>query len=334
VNFRRTLGSASALCLLFLASIAVAPATGAAASTAAVATAGVVTTVGDSAAPPTPPVTKPKQAKSKAPASVSRVRLAAKRVRHGSRVKVRGIVERRSSRVGLFFRPSDSGRWYRLKKVKTDSSGRYATSVKARRNGQIRAVSSAGTTSAPRRIQVRSRISVKPVKKYTPVGSRVMLRGAVSPAGKRPVKVVVGGPDGRVIRTRTTAKGGFKVAWRPGSTGRYRVRVFAAGNGQAASDASRRIRITGLRQTHASYFGPGLFGGPLACGGTLSAGTRGVAHKTLPCGSKVTLRYRGRTVTTRVVDRGPFVAGREFDLTYATRNDLGFGDLGYVWTDR
>jgi rare lipoprotein A (peptidoglycan hydrolase) len=89
-----------------------------------------------------------------------------------------------------------------------------------------------------------------------------------------------------------------------------------------------------LRPTHASYFGPGLFGGPLACGGTLQPGTRGVAHKSLPCGAKVVLRFRGRTLTTRVVDRGPFVAGREFDLTQATRNDLGFGDLGTVWTNR
>jgi rare lipoprotein A len=156
----------------------------------------------------------------------------------------------------------------------------------------------------------------------------------VKPAGKRAVKVVVGGSRGKILRTRTRAKGGFSVSWRPEGTGTYRVRVFAGGNGHAASDASRRIRVTGLRRAHASYFGPGLYGGPMACGGRLYPGTRGVAHKSLPCGSRVTLRYRGRTVVTRVVDRGPFVPGREFDLTAATRNDLGFGDLGYVWTDR
>jgi rare lipoprotein A (peptidoglycan hydrolase) len=72
----------------------------------------------------------------------------------------------------------------------------------------------------------------------------------------------------------------------------------------------------------------------MACGGTLYPWTRGVAHKTLPCGTKVTLRYEGRTVTVPVVDRGPYVAGREFDLTEATRNDLGFGGVGTVWTNR
>ena len=53
----------------------------------------------------------------------------------------------------------------------------------------------------------------------------------------------------------------------------------------------------------------------LACGGRLGAGTIGVAHKTLPCGTRLTLRHRGRTVRVRVIDRGPFVGGREFDLS-------------------
>jgi hypothetical protein len=320
VNFIRAIRSASALFLLMSVPFVAVPAAGA--QTPATDNANSEkTTGGDNKAAAGPG------------ASVSRVRVSASRVRHGGKVEVRGVVERRSSSVRLYFRPSDSKRWQRLKKVKPQRTGRYRTSVRARRNGRIRAVSSAGTASRPTKIRVRSRISVKRVRKYTPVGSRILVRGAVKPAGRRAVKVVIGGA-GKVLRTKTSAKGGFSVSWRPGSTGRYRIRVFAAGNGQAASDSSRRIRVTGLRQTHASYFGPGLYGGALACGGRLYPGTRGVAHKSLPCGSKVTLRYRGRTVVTRVVDRGPFVAGREFDLTAATRNDLGFGDLGYVWTDR
>ena len=41
----------------------------------------------------------------------------------------------------------------------------------------------------------------------------------------------------------------------------------------------------------------------------------GVAHRTLPCGTLVTFRYGGRTVTVPVVDRGPYVSGRTWDLT-------------------
>ncbi len=78
----------------------------------------------------------------------------------------------------------------------------------------------------------------------------------------------------------------------------------------------------------ASWYGGG---GSLACGGTLTNSTLGVANKTLPCGTRLTLRYEGRTVRVRVIDRGPYVAGREFDLTEATKRALGFGDLGEVW---
>ena len=78
----------------------------------------------------------------------------------------------------------------------------------------------------------------------------------------------------------------------------------------------------------ASWYGGG---GGLACGGTLTSSTLGVANKTLPCGTLVTLRYGGRSVRVPVVDRGPYVAGREYDLTEATKQALGFGDTGNVW---
>jgi len=54
---------------------------------------------------------------------------------------------------------------------------------------------------------------------------------------------------------------------------------------------------------------------PLACGGWYRRGTVGVASRTLPCGTRVEFRYRGRTVVAPVVDRGPFTAGVDWDLT-------------------
>ena len=46
----------------------------------------------------------------------------------------------------------------------------------------------------------------------------------------------------------------------------------------------------------------------------------------------MTLRYNGRTVRVPVIDRGPYVGSREFDLTEATKQALGFGDTGTVWS--
>jgi rare lipoprotein A (peptidoglycan hydrolase) len=52
----------------------------------------------------------------------------------------------------------------------------------------------------------------------------------------------------------------------------------------------------------------------------------GVAHKTLPCGTFVRM-CKVHCVTARVQDRGPFIAGREFDLNPALKSALGCGDL-------
>jgi hypothetical protein len=68
-----------------------------------------------------------------------------------------------------------------------------------------------------------------------------------------------------------------------------------------------------------SWYGPGFYGNKGACGlvpGGIQKDTVGVAHRTLPCGTKVTFRYNGRTVTTMVIDRGPYVHGRIWDMTH------------------
>lgn len=79
----------------------------------------------------------------------------------------------------------------------------------------------------------------------------------------------------------------------------------------------------------ASWYGPGFYGHTTACGQTLTTLTRGVAHKTLACGTRLRLCAK-RCVVTWVIDRGPYVAGREFDLTAATRADIGAAALGTV----
>lgn len=50
----------------------------------------------------------------------------------------------------------------------------------------------------------------------------------------------------------------------------------------------------------------------------------GVAHKSLPCGTKLRLCYRGRCITARVIDRGPYVAGRDLDLDVRVAAALHF----------
>jgi hypothetical protein len=72
------------------------------------------------------------------------------------------------------------------------------------------------------------------------------------------------------------------------------------------------------------------YGGPLACGGRLAPNQLGVAHRSAPCGALITFRYNGRVVRVPVIDRGPYIPGREWDLTGATAQLLGFPGLDFI----
>lgn len=58
--------------------------------------------------------------------------------------------------------------------------------------------------------------------------------------------------------------------------------------------------------------------------------TYGVAHKTLPFGTRVRITNprNGKSVTAVVTDRGPFVRGRTFDINQNCRSALGFNGVG------
>ncbi len=86
----------------------------------------------------------------------------------------------------------------------------------------------------------------------------------------------------------------------------------------------------------ASWYGPGFYENRLPCWQWLLAhglpiqflpDTWGVAHKTLPCGTMLTLTHGSNTITVPVVDRGPYIAGRELDLSPRVRVALSCTDL-------
>jgi rare lipoprotein A len=96
------------------------------------------------------------------------------------------------------------------------------------------------------------------------------------------------------------------------------------------AQTQQQARITDYRLARASWYGPGLYGNRLACGGRLRHATIGVAHKRLPCGTKVALRYRGHTLVVPVIDRGPYARGVSYDLTEATARKLGMTQTARV----
>ncbi|MDX6413502.1 MAG: rare lipoprotein [Gaiellaceae bacterium] len=78
----------------------------------------------------------------------------------------------------------------------------------------------------------------------------------------------------------------------------------------------------GYYTARAAPYGPTPSRRRTACGKPFLKSTEGVAHPVLPCGVRLYVRFHGREVLTQVVDRGPNVPGRDFDVTKALANRL------------
>jgi peptidoglycan lytic transglycosylase len=98
----------------------------------------------------------------------------------------------------------------------------------------------------------------------------------------------------------------------------------------AASSGAGQVFSAPMRSAGATWYGPGLYGNGTACGQTLRPGTIGVAHRTLPCGTTIKINYHGHSLVTKVIDRGPYTPGNDFDLTNGARLALGFEGVGKV----
>lgn len=273
------------------------------------------------------------------------------RVTYGEPVTLRGkFPDAPNSAVEIQHRRAAGKRFARITTVQTGSEGRFRARVRPRNTGVWRAqlTNPQRYASAPAdgigteerevdtrtgrdRVLVRSVTRARVGKRHVMAGRSVEVSGRVRPGGRRRV-VVAGG--GREVTTRANRRGRFSVNWRAPSTGRYRIKVRAKRNDAAAASVERAGRVTAYRKAFASWYGPGFYGNRTACGQTLTPDTLGVAHKTMPCGTKLHLRNSGNNVTVRVIDRGPYVGGREFDLTEATKRRLGFGSTGYILTSR
>ena len=129
----------------------------------------------------------------------------------------------------------------------------------------------------------------------------------------------------------TGAAGRFELRYAARSLGTTLLRVAFRGDSTAKPSTRRVGALNSFRAVEASWYGGG---GTLACGGELTSSTLGVANRTLPCGTMVTLRYGSHSVRVPVIDRGPWVYSREYDLTEATKRALGFGETGEIWSTR
>ena len=126
--------------------------------------------------------------------------------------------------------------------------------------------------------------------------------------------------------------GNFSASWRSTRSGRFTLRASVVGAAQAGASpgtGTGRARVTVYPSAIATWYGPrSARAEQTACGVSLTRTTLGVAHRTLPCGTRVELYYRGRTITVPVIDRGPYANNASWDLTIATSNALNFTSVG------
>jgi rare lipoprotein A len=93
--------------------------------------------------------------------------------------------------------------------------------------------------------------------------------------------------------------------------------------------------VSTARAEMASVYGgrDGFCGSRTANGERVNCSAMTAAHRRLPFGTRVRVCH-SRCVTVRINDRGPFVRGRDIDLSPAAARAIGMGSTGHVTISR
>jgi rare lipoprotein A len=184
------------------------------------------------------------------------------------------------------------------------------------------------------RVAVSARVHVTISKHHVMRGRRVSLTGSLAPRGKARRIILQHKVQGewRVLARRWVSGGKFDYRFRPAQKGLERVRAVFPGDAANAGDRDKN-RFKVYERDLATWYGPGFYGNRTACGRRLQRGTLGVAHRSLPCGTDVSLLHDGQTITVPVIDRGPY-SSAEWDLTARTARRLRFSGKGQIGVTR
>lgn len=165
----------------------------------------------------------------------------------------------------------------------------------------------------------------------------VRVPGAIGIGDSTSGPMFIGTPaEDKVAIEATTALAAGLIAAAPRKAAPVPVakRAKRAAGSSASSRVARAAKWTGsskgFRTARVSWYGPGFYGHTMAGGGQLTRTSMVVAHRSLPFGTRVLIKYRGRSVTAVVRDRGPYVSGRTFDLGPGTAKALGFSGVGTI----
>lgn len=192
--------------------------------------------------------------------------------------------------------------------------------------------SSVETASATRKLKVAPRMTFRLSDDHVMQGRTVSAYGRLTKGAGRWVTIQQrSNGRWRGIGTAYEHDGRYALRFDANKIGGRRLRaVFKGDERNTAARAGAKLRV--YDPAPATWYGPGFWGNGTACGQTLSGGTLGVAHRTLPCGTEVALLYQGRTIIVKVIDRGPY-SHADWDLTQETAERLGFTGTDTIGVD-
>ena len=271
------------------------------------------------------------------------------RIPYGSRVVVRGTAPASDAghTILLQFARGGQSAWRELTSSAVDAGGAFRLAAAPTESGTLRAFDASSGSLAPFvargsigaarpassaiPVEVAARVRVRDRQVSLLGGQVVQVRGTLLPAQAGRKVTLEGRGTGRwqtLARARTGSAGRFLLRFVASSAGQEAIRVQFAGDRRNGGANATAGQLTVYREAGASWY---YDGGNTACG---FHAHYGVANRTLPCGTAVSIRYNGRAVTATVDDRGPFVAGRDWDLNQNTAGALGFGGVGTVWSSQ
>lgn len=98
--------------------------------------------------------------------------------------------------------------------------------------------------------------------------------------------------------------------------------------GTIAAFAAAHAKEAKAEPLVSSWYGSELEGSPTASGEPYRPDGRTAAHRSLPLGTELLVSYGGRQTVVRVNDRGPYVAGRDLDLSRGAAQEIGLTSAG------
>ena len=263
---------------------------------------------------------------------------APKQVGYGDQFKISGEVARVRPGRKVYLKKHVAGVGKKIIREKRLSKDRTVTFTlfNATKTADYRLVLNPGPdrrVSNARRVEVRPRFSLDIDPNHVKTRKEVVFSGRLLPAvsGRNArIQMKVAG-DWKLLAKIPAGDGTYRRKLEPSFKGHRLLRALFLGDPWNVR-AKRYERLSVYRRGEATWYGPGFYGNTTACGQTLRRKTLGVAHRTLPCGTKVDFLYKGRRITVPVIDRGPY-GEADWDLTNATAKRLRFEGrdiVGYI----